>query len=340
MKNLLILLSLSIILIGGVFLFLPEKQTTQTTNPEARPKTSGARSTPAPLLVEEYSLLFVGDVMLDRGVEVKIEEHGEDYTFPFLLTVDILQEADILFGNLESMISDKGRNVGSIYSFRADPMAVEGLLFAGFDVLSLANNHTFDYGREAFEDTMDRLKAEGIKYTGAGFNREEAHTSAVITLDDGTRVGFLGYTDFLYPFAFSTEERSGVSNFSLESLKEDIEKAEEETDLLVVSLHSGEEYQKQQNEHQELVSKKAVDYGADLIIGHHPHVTQPVEKYKDGYIAYSLGNFVFDQYFSEETMEGFMVEVKIKEGKITEVNKINYKLNKNYQPQATNTVSF
>ena len=93
---------------------------------------------------ETYTLLFVGDIMLNRGVKYMVEKHGQDYTFPFLKIVDTLQQADILFGNLESMISDKGRNVGSIYSFRANPEAVEGLVFAGFDVVSLANNHTFD----------------------------------------------------------------------------------------------------------------------------------------------------------------------------------------------------
>ncbi len=284
---------------------------------------------------EEKILLFAGDIILDRGVKRMIEEHGEDYTFPFLKIEETLKEADLLFGNLESMISDKGRDTGSVYPFRAEPEAVEGLVFAGFDVVSLANNHAFDYGREAFEDTMERLQEEGIKYTGGGFNKKEAHSPAVITLEDGTRVGFLGYTEFLYPYAMAKEERSGVTNFSQEKMKDDIEKGKEETDLLVITFHYGEEYQKKQNAHQELLSKKAIDYGADIVIGHHPHVTQPVEKYEGKYIAYSLGNFIFDQYFSEETMSGFLLEAKVKGGEIKEINKIHYKLNEYYQPEKT-----
>jgi gamma-polyglutamate biosynthesis protein CapA len=282
---------------------------------------------------ETYTLLFVGDIMLDRGVKHMVEKYGEDYTFPFLKISEKLESADVLFGNLESMISDKGFNQGSKYSFRASPDSVEGLVFAGFDVLSLANNHTFDYGREAFEDTMNRLKEKNILYTGAGFSAEEAHTPTIIELEDGTTVGFLGYTEFLFPSAYATEEKSGITTFSLDNMKEDVQKAKESVDILVVTLHFGEEYQKIQNENQEHISKTAVDSGADIIIGHHPHVTQEVEEYNGKHIAYSLGNFVFDQSFSEETMSGFMIEAKVKNKEVVEVNKIHYKLNEHYQPE-------
>ncbi len=280
---------------------------------------------------EVYTLLFAGDIMLNRGVKYMVEKHGEDFTFPFLKIKDYL-EADILFGNLESMISDRGRNVGSIYSFRAPPESVEGLTYAGFDIVSLANNHTFDWGRAAFEHTMEILKENNILYTGAGFNKEEAHSPTIIELGE-QKIGFLGYTEFLYPYAFVEEERSGVTHFTQENMKIDIEKAKEEVDFLVVTFHYGDEYQKESNEKQKIWSRSAIDYGADLIIGHHPHVTQEVEVYKNKYIAYSLGNFIFDQYFSEETMKGFLFEVKLKGRDVIEVNKIHYKLNEFYQPE-------
>ncbi len=283
---------------------------------------------------ETYTILFTGDIMLDRGVKKMTERHGENYAFPFLKIKETLKGADILFGNLESMISDKGEDTGALYSFRAPPEAMEGLSFAGFDVVSLANNHTFDYGREAFEDTMRRLEGEKIKYTGAGFSEKEAHFPAVIELEDGTRGGFLGYTEFLYPHAFAKEERSGITNLSQERMEEDIKSAKKEADLIFVSFHYGEEYEKKPNENQKILSKKAIDSGADGGIGHHPHVTQPVEKYEGKYIAYSLGNFIFDQYFSEETMRGFMLELEIKEGEIEGMRKVHYKLNEHYQPEA------
>ncbi len=283
---------------------------------------------------ETHTLLFTGDIMLNRGVKKMIEKHGKDYTFPFLKIKETLQNADILFGNLESVISDKGVKIGSIYSFRAEPEAIEGLSCAGFNIVSLANNHAFDYGREAFEDTMSRLKEKQIAYTGGGFNKKEAHSPAILSLGvEELKVGFLGYTEFLYPYAFAEENRSGISVFSKENMKRDIKRARDDVDFLVVTFHYGDEYQKKPNERQVFLSRKAIDYGADIVIGHHPHVTQPVEKYNGKYIAYSLGNFVFDQYFSEETMRGFMLELKIKQGDVVEVNKIHYELNGKYQPE-------
>lgn len=151
-----------------------------------------------PLLGEEifYSrpentvLMFVGDVMLDRGVEYNIENTGKgDFKFPFLKAADYLKGACILVGNLEGPISDKGEKVGSIYSFRNNPKAIEGLKFAGFDILSVANNHIFDYGRDAMEDTFFRLKAAGIDYVGGGFNEKEAY-SPVIREIKGTKIAF------------------------------------------------------------------------------------------------------------------------------------------------------
>ncbi len=282
---------------------------------------------------KSHTILFTGDIMLDRGVRQMVEEYGKnDYTFPFLNIKEVLKEGDIVFGNLESVISDKGHDVGGLYSFRADPQAMEGLSYAGFDIVSLANNHAFDYTREAFEDTMQRLRKSGILYTGAGFDKKEAHSPATISLDD-TRVGFLGYTEFLFPYAVATEERSGITDFTVENMRKDIEKAKKEVDVLVVTFHYGDEYEKKPNTRQKEVSRKAIDYGADIVIGHHPHVTQPVENYNGGYIAYSLGNFIFDQYFSEETMRGFILKAKIENKEITGIEKIRYRLNEHYQPK-------
>jgi poly-gamma-glutamate synthesis protein (capsule biosynthesis protein) len=288
-------------------------------------------------LVEEvitpktYKMIFAGDIMLDRGVRKMIKDYGEDYGFPFLNIKDDL-EADIVFANLESMISDQGENIGSIYSFRAEPKAINGLKYAGFNVVSLANNHTFDYDRPAFEDTMQRLTDAGIIYAGAGFNQQEAHSVKIIELDD-FKVGFLAYTEFLYPYTFANENRSGVTTLNRENLERDIVKAKDEVDFLIVTFHCGDEYQEKPNQNQITWSESAIDYGADMVIGHHPHVTQPIKKYNDKYIAYSLGNFVFDQYFSEETMSGFLFEIEIQEGKITSAKKKHYKLNEYYQPE-------
>ncbi len=272
-------------------------------------------------------LMAVGDIMLDRGVEYKAKH---DFKFPFLRISSYLKRADILFGNLESVISDKGKKVGSIYSFRADPKAIEGLSYAGFDVISVANNHVFDYGREAMEDSFKRIREAGILYVGGGFTEQESRQGVVKRVGD-TEICFLAYNNQGSPYWASREGISGI-NWMDKSLKEDIERAEERSDLVVVSFHFGNEYERLPNKTQEEFSRLAIDSGADLVLGHHPHVAQPVERYKEGWIAYSLGNFVFDQYFSEETMEGLLLEVIIKDKKIKEVSPVVFKISEDYQP--------
>ena len=285
---------------------------------------------------KSITLILVGDIMLDRGVENMVEKYGQgDFKFPFLKIANELKEVDILFGNLEGPISDKGENVGSIYSFRNNPRAIEGLTFAGFNILSLANNHAFDYGREALEDTFLRLKTAGIDYVGAGFDEKEAYSPAIKEINK-TKIGFLAYTNLGPETWKATEGNSGIawiSENNLETIKRDVEKVKEESDILIVSLHSGEEYQKTPTQFQIEFSRAFIDAGADLVIGHHSHIIQPNEKYKDGWIFYSLGNFVFDQNFSEETMRGQILKIIIENNKIKEVVPINIKINNFFQPE-------
>ena len=268
---------------------------------------------------QALTLLFVGDIMLDRGVEWKVNQNppaggGGDWRWPFLKIADTFQKADLVFGNLESQISDKGTDVGSIYSFRANPQSLEGLTYAGFDVVSVANNHSLDYTKEAFEDSSARLKEAGIMPV--------ADSLAIKEVKD-VRIGFLAYTNF-----------AGIAKVDWNNLQEvigDIQHARSRVDTLVVSLHAGEEYDKEPNEFQETFAQSAIDAGADLIIGHHPHVVQPLEQYKQGWIAYSLGNFVFDQYFSEETMQGAILKVVLENTNIKEVSLLPTRLNSSYQ---------
>lgn len=268
----------------------------------------------------EITLFFVGDIMLNRGVEWSINKYGKgDWKFPFLEIAEDLEKADILFGNLESPISDKGSKVGSIYSFRTNPKAIEGFNYAGFDILSVANNHIFDYGREAMEDTFLRLREAGIDYVGGGFSEKEAYSPIIKEIND-IEIAFLAYTNLGSKNWEATGKRSGISWLTEERLEEDIKKAKNQADLIVVSMHFGEEYKSQPTSEQKYFARLAIDTGADLIIGHHPHVVQEIERYKDGYIAYSLGNFIFDQGFSKETMQGLMLKVVIEDGRIRTVS--------------------
>lgn len=278
------------------------------------------------------TLIFVGDIMLNRGVEWSVKKYGQgDFKFPFLEIANFLQEADILFGNLEGPISDKGVKVGSIYSFRNDPKAIDGLTYAGFDILSVANNHIFDYGREAMEDTFLRLKEAEIDYVGGGFSEAEAY-SPIIKEAEGVRIAFFAYTNLGTEYWSARGNRSGIAWLD-EKIPEDIKKAREQADIIIVSLHFGEEYWSFSTPEQKYFARLAIDSGADLVVGHHSHVIQEVENYKQGYIAYSLGNFIFDQGFSKETMEGFLLEVIIEKDRVKKVIPIKIKINEYFQPE-------
>ncbi|MBL7155995.1 MAG: CapA family protein [Candidatus Pacebacteria bacterium] len=287
---------------------------------------------------KEIKMIFVGDIMLNRGVEYMINKYGKgDYKFPFLKIADYLNNADVLFGNLESVISDKGVNVGSIYSFRADPKAINGLKYAGFDIVSVANNHIFDYGRESMEDSFNRLNESDIKYIGGGFTKEEACQPKIIKVEDSStssgqvKIGFLGYTAVGSRYWEAEETGSGICWLD-ENIKQDIVKAKEKSDLVVVSAHWGDEYQSEPNDQQKYWGHFMIEAGADLVIGHHPHTIQTIEEYNEGYIVYSLGNFIFDQGFSKETMTGNILQVLVEAGKIKEVNLKEIKINNFFQP--------
>jgi len=277
---------------------------------------------------ESIRILLAGDMMFDRGITYMIEKYGDnDFKFPFLEIADDLQGADIVFGNLEGPISDKGMKVGSIYSFQNDPRAIDGLTFAGFNMISLANNHAFDYGREALEDCMTRLKNAGITFAGAGFNENEAFSPAIKEIA-GTKIGFLAYTN-LGPITWrAEEERTGIAwinDESFDSISRQIQEAKQKTDILIVSLHAGEEYQKEPTQFQLDFNEMAKQAGADIVANHHPHIVQQN--------LYSLGNFIFDQGFSEETMKSKIIEITIKDKKIAEISEKDVNINQFFQPE-------
>ncbi len=282
---------------------------------------------------EEYSMLFVGDLMFNRGVEAVIEKQGKsDFTFPLRGIVSTLSEADVTFGNLEGPISDKGEKRGSEYSFRMNPDTVKALYDAGFDVVSFANNHVGDYGREALEDTFRRLQGAGILYAGAGWNAGEAHEPQILERN-GIKIGFLAFSDVGPKWMEAGEALSGISLANVETVKETVRQAKDKADILVVSFHFGEEYEIHSRSRQQDLAHAAIDAGAKIVIGHHPHVAQEIEQYGNGVIAYSLGNFVFDQAFSPETKEALMLRVIMKGADIKEIEPIAVEFNSLFQPR-------
>jgi len=294
---------------------------------------AGAEKTARPKKNKNITLLFVGDMMLDRGVkESVIRNAGGDFNFLFKKIKPVILGADIAFGNLEGPLSDKGEDTGKLYSFRMPPETLDAIKGAGFDALSVANNHTGDWGRAAFEDTLLRLKISGIVPVGGGDNANDAAGTKIIARK-GVRFSFLGFSAVGPNWLMAAKNNSGIlivdKNFT-----NTIREAAKKTDVLIVSIHFGKEYQSHSNGWQRAIARAAIDNGARIVIGHHPHVAQEVEKYKGGIIAYSLGNFIFDQSFSKETMEGLVLEVEISpNGKIKSFRKRITELNKFFQPE-------
>jgi poly-gamma-glutamate synthesis protein (capsule biosynthesis protein) len=271
---------------------------------------------------QETKILFVGDIMMTRSVEKKIRDLNKKYIFPFINILDYLKSFDYVAANLEGPIFENGVKVGSKYSFRMKPDVAKALSESNINIVNLANNHIFDYGKIAFEDTLKNLDKNNIKYFGNSY-------VPLIIEKNGTKIGFLGFSDFLKHLDVK-ENKFGISVVN-DNLSEIIKKAKEKVDILIVSFHWGEEYKKIANERQRKLAKIAIDSGADLVIGHHPHVIQNIEKYKGKFIFYSLGNFVFDQNFSKETMIGGGVEVYIKNKKIENIYFRKFYLNENFQ---------
>lgn len=256
----------------------------------------------------EVSIVFVGDIMLSRGVAQKIKEHN-DYNYPFLKIGDYLKSADFAFGNLETSLFN-GREIGpEEMLFRTDPELADVLKNFNFAVVSLANNHTMNFGRRALENTLITLLKAGVEYAGAGSSELEAYNPCLIA-KKGIAIAFLAYTDSdVVPASyFAATTTAGVAGMDINKMTKAVKLAKERADFAIVSMHSGNEYKDYPNQPQINFARQAIDAGADLIIGHHPHIVQIAEKYKDKYIFYSLGNFIFDQRWWK-TKEGIVLKV-------------------------------
>ncbi|NMB02570.1 MAG: CapA family protein [Firmicutes bacterium] len=242
----------------------------------------------------QIKFVAVGDIMLDRDVEKVGLQKGWEHIFSEV--APFIQEADLAFANLESPIGDKGRFINM---FQAPPEAVQGIAYAGFDVVSLANNHTLDFHIEGMFETMRLLEEHGIDWVGAGQDIHAAR-SPLIKEIGGIKVGFLSYTEmwFVYtrePISWqATQDEPGVAPARLETIVDDVTKLRDLVDVVIVSVHWGKEYVHEPTAEQFTLARAAVDAGAHLVLGHHPHVLQGIEFYQHGVIAYSLGNFVFD----------------------------------------------
>lgn len=264
------------------------------------------------------SLLFVGDIMIGRNVANN----------PFEFVNILINSTDLSFGNLEYSITNRTIPVDKIYkrekktsSLKVDCGTSQELKNVGFDELSLANNHVMDFGEMGLEDTMRCLDNLGMYYTGAGTNTSNAKRLIIVN-ENGLNIGFLSYTSVSPSNAYAKNNRSGVSLIG-DDVYDDIHEARSKVDFLIIYTHWGNEFELTPDDTQEDKGRRMIDAGADIVIGSHPHVIQPFERYKGKYIFYSLGNFVFDQEH-EVTKNSVAIRAFLdKNGSIAKIEKIN-----------------
>jgi poly-gamma-glutamate capsule biosynthesis protein CapA/YwtB (metallophosphatase superfamily) len=289
-----------------------EASTTSTTvPPTTEPPTTESTTTSTTSTTEAPTLTVAagGDVQADRMVGKYVDAHGG--ASAFAKVASYLRTADLAFINLEGPISDKGTKlVWKEYTFRSRLALADGLASAGIDVVSTANNHAADCGSAAVLDTIARLNKAGIKHAGSGADITDARTPAILNTPAG-KVAVLAFTDkFASGFAAGADHPGVATIGDGSKVLAAIAAAKKKADYVIVSFHWGIEYTSQAASYQRSLAHKAIDAGADLIIGHHPHVIQGLEVYKNKLIAYSLGDFLFD-HRPGITGEAFVLRVTL-----------------------------
>ena len=262
------------------------------------------------------TMVATGDVIPARSVNSKALQH-KDFKWPYLKTAEVTKNADITFINLETPLIKNCPPTQEGMVFCGNSGNVEGLVYAGVDVASLANNHAGNYGVKAVQGTKDLLNKNGILVTGVN--------GYVIKDVRGIKFAFLGYNDVTTP-------QPVISNVDEEKIKREIEEAKKEAGIVVVTYHWGVEYRNQPDNRQKYLGHLAITAGADLVIGNHPHWIQPIEIYKDKLITYAHGNFVFDQMWSEKTKEGVIGKYTFYDNKLIDVEFVPIKIIELGQP--------
>ena len=286
-----------------------------STRPVAEQKNEA--SPPTHTASKHLVIAAVGDIMLDGSAREIMQEHGYDYAFDKMRPW--LQKADIAFGNLEGPLTTRGTPApDKKYLFRSPPTKVAtALKDAGFDVVSLANNHSLDYGSDGLADTVSALNDAGILHVGAGENLAIARRAAVLERN-GLKVAFLGYS-LTFPEEFWATANSAGTVFGYREIVEnDIKAARQKADIVVASFHWGQESKTELRPYKVALGHAAIDAGASLVIGHHPHILQGVERYKNGVILYSMGNFAFGSY-SQKAKVSALAEVEFDGDNLTQV---------------------
>ncbi len=300
------------------------------------PATATAIPTPTPVPVTR--LLFTGDLIPARCTLAKIRDLGGDFTLPFQPLHDQLSAADITIGTLDATASDAGTPFGCIetFSLAAPAAAVDGLRYAGYDVIANAANHIKDCGispcgDEALLQTNANLSAAGIKPVGTGKNLTEARSPAVV-IRNGIAFAFLAYDD-IAPYYHAGDDTAGAAPLDPDTIAEDVANARKVANVVIVIPHWGVEYTTEPSERQRAFARAAAAAGADMVVGNHPHWPQAHERIGGTFVAYALGNFVFDQSWSLATQQGALLEATFVGMRLTATRYLPIHIYAQYQPR-------
>lgn len=258
-----------------------------------------------------------GDILLDRGVRTVLERRTLDDVLGG--AAPALATADLAIANLECPLSRRGLRSAKPFSFRGDPEHARALERAGFDALSLANNHSLDYGRAALADTIAALEGVGILPIGAGATRAAAMEPRIVERN-GLRVALLGYCAMFVEATTPRPDLVTISEQDEEAFLASIRNARAASDVVVVVMHWGREWSSGPTESQRALVSKLLAAGATIVVGAHPHVLQPVEMRGDRLVAWSLGNFVFDQ--RGEGADSCVLRVRVSRRGVEEVEAV------------------
>ncbi len=259
-------------------------------------------SNPFGIVDTVVTIAAVGDMMFARNVAARIAAHG--YDAPLGSVSQYLAEFDITTGNLECPVSDLGTAIDKKYVFRAGPRIIPELAKSGFDAVCVANNHAFDYGLPCFLNSLERLRNFGIEPVGGGKNLEEALKPALLERN-GLIIGVLGFNYTRTNYIGEDRPACAPAEYWPRVFRA-IRIAKDSCDILLVHIHWGVEYAPFPTDSQMILGRAMIDSGANVVLGHHPYRWQGVEFYRGGIIAYSLGNFVFDQNDIANNVSGIL----------------------------------
>jgi poly-gamma-glutamate capsule biosynthesis protein CapA/YwtB (metallophosphatase superfamily) len=254
---------------------------------------------------QQVSLVFAGDTTLDDEPGALVERGGD----PLAGFAPLFAQADIRIANLECVVATTGQAGHKNYTFRAHPRVLP-VLKRHLDGVTLANNHSGDYGREAFAQMLGLLRQAGLTQAGGGMNLAEAHTPWIVERH-GLRIALLSYNEFMPRSFEANHDAPGIAWSEDEQVVDDIRKARSvhRADVVIPFMHWGWENEPVANARQRQLARKMIDAGADAVIGGHPHVTQDIEHYQGKPIVYSVGNFVMKETDNEAQRQAWVLRM-------------------------------